>query len=80
MKQIESLSADNFNKYLIEYKNTICGRRPISILLSTIEKVKNNNNLKKNNLIKFVKYDQSEKVKEMIGSSVSYAVGLNLTL
>jgi len=77
MDCIEGLVAEDFQKYLQNYKNTICGRKPISILLATIEeymKLDDNNK----NVIKFVKYDQSDKVKEYHGSSVSYAAGINL--
>ncbi len=37
MDKIEMLSSGEFNNYLGEYKNTICGRRPISVLLAMIE-------------------------------------------
>ena len=54
-------------KYLDETENTICGRNPICVLLSTIAHSK----LKFNT--QFVQYDQSEAVKSMYDSSVSYA-------
>lgn len=84
MEKIESQNAENFANYLAEYKNTICGRRPISIFLAIIEeylalKDKSDNSLLKSE-IKFVKYDQSEKVTTPNGSSVSYAVGLNFLI
>ena len=34
MEIIESQSAERFHAYLAEYKNTICGRYPIALLLS----------------------------------------------
>jgi AmmeMemoRadiSam system protein B len=77
MDCIESLVAENFQKYLEEYKNTICGRRPISILMATIEEYMKFDD-KKKNVIKFVRYDQSDKVKDFSGSSVSYAAGINI--
>ena len=68
---IESLDPYKFNDYLVEFKNTICGRRPISILLCLIQNFKNG-------FINFIKYDQSSQVEEMDDSSVSYAAGLNI--
>jgi AmmeMemoRadiSam system protein B len=76
MAHIESISSENFDKYLKEYKNTICGRRPISILLSTIEEYFKNTS-KNNSIIKFTKYDLSDKVTSSNGSSVSYSVAVN---
>lgn len=76
MQQIESLSADNLDKYLKATNNTICGRRPISILLSVIEEYKRAVGSKMCS-IEFVKYDQSHKVKIAEDSSVSYAAGLH---
>jgi len=85
MDSIESMDPNIFSEYLADYKNTICGRKPISILLSILNKfnLENNLNIKKEgfeknqNFIKFVKYNQSSKVIEENDSSVSYAVGLN---
>jgi len=34
MKLIENLDADGFHAYLANYKNTICGRHPIGVLLN----------------------------------------------
>lgn len=73
MDIIEKKDAGAFNEYLNTYKNTICGRKPISIFLNTIKE----SNLNESE-IKFIKYEQSEQVKDMSGSSVSYAAALNL--
>lgn len=85
MEAIESLSPKAFQDYITSYKNTICGRKPISILLSIINKFNQQYNINanneeefKDNFIKFVQYNQSSKVIEENDSSVSYAVGLNL--
>lgn len=67
MKLIEKQDLKGFTKYLDETENTICGRNPICLLLSTI----NHSKLKVNT--QFVQYDQSEAVKTMDQSSVSYA-------
>lgn len=91
MKAIESLDPKNFVDYLNVYKNTICGRRPITLLLGIIDKFNRenelNNNIKGNegefnlenfdNFIKFVDYSQSSKVIEANDSSVSYGAGVN---
>jgi len=83
MDAIETLSPKAFSDYMVQYKNTICGRKPISILLSIVSKFnkENGSNLieeaGKNCFIKFVQYNQSSKVIEENDSSVSYAAALN---
>lgn len=85
MDAIETLSPKAFSDYLSKYRNTICGRKPISVLLSIVEKFGKENNLsfvneqerEKDCFIKFVQYNQSSKVIEENDSSVSYAAGLN---
>jgi len=37
MSKIESNSRSNFEAYLDETKNTICGRQPIRLLMAVIE-------------------------------------------
>ena len=37
MELIETQSFEGFTKYLDDTENTICGRHPIQLLLSTIE-------------------------------------------
>ena len=44
MKEIESLDSDSFMNYIKSYKNTICGRHPIYILMN-VKKKKFNSNL-----------------------------------
>ena len=53
MKLIEKQDLKGFEKYLDVTENTICGRNPIRLLLSTI----NHSKLKVNT--QFVQYDQS---------------------
>jgi AmmeMemoRadiSam system protein B len=48
MKAIESLDPNNFIDYLNVFKNTICGRRPITLLLGIIDIFNKENNLNKN--------------------------------
>lgn len=74
---IESQNCENFMDYLLEYKNTICGRMPISVFLSIIE-LGNKSKLKTK--FTLVKYAQSSQVTDKTDSSVSYAAMLNYTL
>jgi len=70
MQLIEAQDPSGFNAYLKEYKNTICGRVPISILLNTIKRANTKFNLQ------FVYYAQSTQVVDTDDSSVSYAAGV----
>lgn len=65
---IESLSFNDFHSYLEKTKNTICGRHPIAILLSSIEHIHQTEIT-----LKCLKYDQSSRCKRLEDSSVSYA-------
>jgi AmmeMemoRadiSam system protein B len=67
MDMIESLDPSKFTEYLKKYKNTICGRFPILVLLYAVEASD------KNYSIKFIAYAQSSACKNMSDSSVSYA-------
>lgn len=71
MSTIESGDPDQFVKYLKKYKNTICGRHPIWILMNACIADKSISHE-----IKFVHYSQSSQVKDKSDSSVSYAAGL----
>jgi len=71
MEIIESQDPTNFSKYLEETKNTICGRKPITIFLNILK------NSSISSTTKFIRYDQSSQVKDKSDSSVSYAVALN---
>lgn len=75
MEAISSMDPEIFNEYISNYKNTICGRKPISVMLSIVSKF--NKEMKGESFIKFVQYNQSSKVIDKNDSSVSYAVGLN---
>mmetsp|Transcript_9320 Transcript_9320/g.10813 ORF Transcript_9320/g.10813 Transcript_9320/m.10813 type:complete len:173 (-) Transcript_9320:949-1467(-) len=68
MTLIEKLDFDGFITYLRKYKNTICGRHPIGVLLAAINQC---NSVKFD--LKFVKYAQSSQCRSATGSSVSYA-------
>ena len=76
---IAEMDSKKFDAYIKKTKNTICGRNPITIVLSIIEEYKKNHQNKK---ISFdtAGYSQSEKSKTMNDSSVSYAAGVNFIL
>ena len=69
MDIIEKLDLDGFERYLKETQNTICGRYPIQVLLSCIKNLDTKRKLQ----LKFNHYAQSERVKTLNQSSVSYA-------
>lgn len=71
MQMIETQNPEKFTNYLQETMNTICGRKPITIFLHTIQY----SNIKTST--QFVRYDQSSKVIDSDDSSVSYAVAIN---
>jgi AmmeMemoRadiSam system protein B len=72
MNLIEENNISGFTKYLEDTQNTICGRHPIGVLLNVIQNSKSSSQLKS----KFVKYAQSEPVKDKSQSSVSYAAAI----
>lgn len=73
---ISEMNSSKLDQYFKKTKNTICGRNPITIVLSIIESYRKKHADKK---VSFdtVGYDQSNKVKSMYDSSVSYAAGVN---
>ena len=71
MEIIETQDPLKFTSYIDQTKNTICGRKPISIFLYTVQ---HSNLVSTTN---FIRYDQSSKVMEPNDSSVSYAAAIN---
>ncbi|RXM35138.1 Protein MEMO1 [Acipenser ruthenus] len=72
MSIIEQLEPISFSNYLKKYRNTICGRHPIGVLLNAVEE------LKKNGIdmnCSFLNYAQSSQCRNWQDSSVSYAAG-----
>ncbi|KAL6604039.1 hypothetical protein ACP70R_044400 [Stipagrostis hirtigluma subsp. patula] len=67
MEIIEAGDPNAFNLYMQEYKNTICGRHPISVFLHMLKHCSTKIN------VAFIRYDQSSKCNGMEDSSVSYA-------
>ncbi|KAM3606147.1 uncharacterized protein V6R79_011465 [Siganus canaliculatus] len=69
---IEQLDPMSFTNYLKKYRNTICGRHPIGVLLNAV------NELRKSGLemnFSFLNYAQSSECRNYQDSSVSYAAG-----
>ncbi|CAK8677865.1 protein MEMO1-like [Clavelina lepadiformis] len=73
MKIIERLDPDEFSSYLSKYKNTICGRHPIGVMLNAVKSLQNGNGLTMQ--FRFLNYKQSSKCYVRSDSSVSYAAG-----
>ncbi len=71
MDEIANQEPGAFAKYIRLYKNTICGRHPISVYLWALKK--NQECGSENVNVAFVKYAQSSRVFESHDSSVSYA-------
>jgi AmmeMemoRadiSam system protein B len=73
MENITSLQPKAFASYEKQYKNTICGRHPIAVLMHAVAHSKLSQDKWK---MQFVKYKQSSQCKKMSDSSVSYAAGV----
>jgi AmmeMemoRadiSam system protein B len=80
MHLIERVDGDGFRNYLEETGNTVCGRTPISILLSCLDSIdaiikeKSEEDIpKKGVCVKFQAYAQSSSATSIEDSSVSYA-------
>ena len=73
---IKEINSEKLDKYFKRTKNTICGRNPIIISLSIVEKFKKNH---KSKIVEYniAGYAQSNKVKSMYETSVSYAAVVN---
>ncbi|OLY83362.1 Protein MEMO1 [Smittium mucronatum] len=71
-----NLSHQQFDTYLKCTHNTICGRHPISILLSAIENSKDSKEPEGNGVLAFIDYSKSENIIDPRESSVSYAAGV----
>ena len=74
MNLIEKNDLKGFDGYIENTGNTICGEQPIRLLMSTI------NHSKYKAQTEFVRYAQSEKVKNFDDSSVSYASAVSFIL
>ncbi|VDP17234.1 unnamed protein product [Schistosoma margrebowiei] len=70
LNAIRSLKPKSFIKYLEEYRNTICGRRSIGVLLFMIDCIQQKQPF--NLELKILNYTQSNRCQSMEDSSVSY--------
>ena len=68
MALIEAQDTGGFAAYLREFRNTICGRHPIAVLLHALADCTS-----RKHALRFVRYAQSSAVTSMDDSSVSYA-------
>ena len=65
---------DQFALYLSQTKNTICGRHPIGVLLGALSEIeKEGQGEGKSVTVKWVRYEQSSRCRDISDSSVSYA-------
>ncbi|KAL9952452.1 hypothetical protein ACROYT_G039711 [Oculina patagonica] len=76
MEAIEKLDPGGFAEYLKKYKNTICGRHPIGVLLNAVEVMRQMNGVTHPWALDFIHYSQSNACYCMDDSSVSYAAGV----
>jgi MEMO1 family protein len=74
MDAIETMKPEKFTAYLKKYRNTICGRHPISVLLQAMSASSHSF------AFNFVSYAQSSKCTTSRDSSVSYAAGVGSQL
>lgn len=74
MELLSSGSYSDFRGYINDTGNTICGAKPLSILLALMES-QNLSQGTDNGFMKWVGYTQSSPVKSIRDSSVSYAAG-----
>ena len=70
MTILESQNREEFVRYLNRTGNTICGRHPIQLFLTILEKASTVCRTK------FIRYAQSSAVTSMNDSSVSYAAAV----
>jgi len=70
MRLIEEGDPAKFHQYLKEFKNTICGRHPIAVLLHVLR------HCAARHSARFVRYEQSSRCTSLSDSSVSYASAL----
>mmetsp|Transcript_17146 Transcript_17146/g.37018 ORF Transcript_17146/g.37018 Transcript_17146/m.37018 type:complete len:292 (+) Transcript_17146:150-1025(+) len=70
MRAIESGDPAAFTRYQAEYRNTICGRHPIGVLLNMLQHSSGRHK------VEFKFYDQSSKCMVGSDSSVSYAAAV----
>lgn len=85
MTVLSTGSIKEWNTYIDDTENTICGRKPLSVLLHTIGNVTNDRMIQNGfadssernswGKLQWIGYTQSSKAKSISDSSVSYASG-----
>jgi len=79
MRAIESMEGERFSRYLRQYKNTICGRHSIAVMMDAANEVVGGKAGDGGKIEKFdfsfLNYKQSSQVVDFDDSSVSYASG-----
>lgn len=75
MDAIERGKHQDFLDNLRETKNTVCGRHPIGVIMAALEVLEQDGKIpdRENGRFKFIQYKRNEDVKDIYGSSVSYA-------
>lgn len=75
MDAIEGGKHQDFLDILRETENTVCGRHPIGVIMAALEVLEQDSNIsgKEKGRFKFIQYKRNDNVKEISGSSVSYA-------
>jgi len=76
MDKISLQEPGAFAEYLREYRNTICGRHPIGVLLNCLDLMKEAPGGGITHDVRFNRYEQSGQVTKKNDSSVSYASGI----
>lgn len=69
MDTIEALNPKSYHEYLRTYRNTICGRYPIGVLLQAVKELQARHSF----ALRFVRYAQSNRCVSSRDTSVSYA-------
>lgn len=81
MKVASTGSSENWDEYIDTTGNTICGQHPISLLLKTVELVREKYDKPQDwGLFNWIGYAQSSQVTTYNDSSVSYASGYAVTV
>ena len=75
MDAIEGGKHQDFLDNLRETRNTVCGRHPIGVIMAALEVLERDGKIsgQGNGRFKFIQYKRNDDVKDIYGSSVSYA-------
>ena len=70
MALVEQQAPERWTAYLAELQNTVCGRHPIGVFLNMLQHCAGRYD------VRFVRYEQSSRVRSLADSSVSYATAV----